>query len=49
MAWFIDWCKSLTMEEMFILTGIGVLILGTGLGLLIGWIFEKDNGGNDDG
>ena len=41
---FIDWCKGLTMEQMFVLTGIGVLVLGIGLGLLIGWIFDKDNG-----
>ena len=33
---FIDWCKGLTMEQMFVLTGIGVLVLGIGLGLLIG-------------
>ena len=49
MAWFIDWCQTLTMEEMFIFTGIGVLILGVGLGLFVGWIFEKDNEEDGDG
>lgn len=49
MAWFIDWCQSLTMEEMFILTGVGVLVGGIVLGLLIGWIFDRENEGEDDG
>lgn len=41
--------ESLTMEQTFIVTGIFILILGVGLGLLIGWIFEKENerGGED--
>lgn len=35
--------ESLTMEEVFIVTGIFILLLGVALGLLIGWIFEKEN------
>ena len=48
MTWFIDWCKSLTMEEMFIVTGVEVLLLGIGMALLIGWISEKENEEDDD-
>ena len=48
MQWFIDWCQSLTMEEMFILTGVGVLVGGIVLGLLFGWIFDRENEGEDD-
>lgn len=43
MEGFIDWCKSLTMEEMFIVTYLSVLILGAGLGFLFEWIFRKEN------
>lgn len=45
----IAWFKSLTMEQVFVITGIGILLLGVALGLLIGWIFEKENerGGKD--
>lgn len=43
------WLATLTMEEVFIISGIGVLLLGVGLALLIGWIFEKDDGGDEDG
>ncbi len=39
----IAWFKSLTMEQVFVITGIGILLLGVALGLLIGWIFEKEN------
>lgn len=47
---FINWCKSLTMEQMFILTGIGVLLTGTGLAFLGEWLFQKENerNGKDD-
>ena len=45
---FINWCKSLTMEQMFILTGVGVLLTGTGLAFLGEWIFRKDNERRDD-
>lgn len=49
MKWFIDWCQTLTMEEMFVLTAIGVVILSILLALLIGWIFDRENEGEDDG
>lgn len=42
------WLVTLTMEELFILTGIGVVILGAGLGLFIGWIFDNENEGDED-
>lgn len=42
----IYWYYSLSMEEIFILTGIGVLLIGTGLGLLGEWLFGR---GNNDG
>lgn len=44
MAWIIDWCKSLTMEEMFVLTGICALLTGTGLGFLVAWAFRGKKG-----
>lgn len=34
---------TLSMEATFIVTGIGVFLAGAALGLLICWIFEKDN------
>lgn len=37
------WYAALSMEEEFIVTGIFILLLGVALGLLIGWIFEKEN------
>lgn len=43
-----EWLQTLTMEENFIVTAVGVVILGVGLGLLFGWIFEKDDGGDKD-
>lgn len=41
------WLKSLTMGQIFVLTGAGILLAGTGLAMLAHWIFEKDNK-NDD-
>ena len=35
--------ESHTMEEVFIVTGIFILLLGVAIGLLIWWIFEKEN------
>jgi hypothetical protein len=37
-----------TMEETFILTGIFVLLLGTGLGLLCAWLSSKNDEQSDD-
>ena len=48
MTSFINWCKSLTMEQMFILTGVGILLTGTGLAFLGEWIFQKENERNDE-
>jgi hypothetical protein len=45
---FITWCESLTMEQMFILTGISILLIGTGLAFLGEWIFRKENERNDE-
>ena len=42
----IYWYYSLSMEEVFILTGIAVLVIGVGLGLLCEWLFRK---GDNDG
>ena len=39
----IYWMSSLTMKEVFVVTGIGILLAGTALGVLIHWLFEKDN------
>ena len=44
----ITWCKSLTMEQMFILTGIGVLLIGTGLAFLGEWLYTKGKERNDE-
>lgn len=38
----IYWMSSLTMEEVFIVTGIGILIVGAALGFLISWLSEKN-------
>ena len=48
MSDILAWCKSLTMEQVFTLTGIGILLIGTGLGLLSEWIFRKENERNDE-
>ena len=40
--------KELTMEATFIVTGISVLLIGIGLGLLVYWISKKVNERNDD-
>ena len=48
MSSFITWCESLTMEQMFILTGISILLIGTGLAFLGEWIFRKENERNDE-
>lgn len=40
-----DWMQTLTMEENFIVTAVGVVILGVGLGLLFGWIAGRDEDG----
>ena len=38
------------MEKEFIITGIAILLIGTGLGFLFEWIFRKENeGGETDG
>lgn len=36
------------MEKIFILTGLFILALGVTLGLLLGWLFELDNKGDDE-
>lgn len=45
----IAWFKSLTMEQVFVITGIGILLLGAGLGFLFEWIFRKENKEDEDG
>ena len=44
----IAWFKSLTMEQVFVITGIGILIAGGGLAFLAEWIFRKENERNDE-
>jgi len=39
----IYWYYSLSAEEIFILTGVFVLLVGTGLGLLLAWVAGRDN------
>lgn len=36
------------MEKTFILTGLRILMTGIGLGLLVEWIFRKENERTDD-
>jgi NhaP-type Na+/H+ or K+/H+ antiporter len=36
--------EFLTMEETFIVTYIGAVLIGIVLGVLLYWIFEKDEG-----
>lgn len=38
----LEWLQTLSMEENFIVTAVGVVILGVGLGLLFGWIAGRD-------
>lgn len=38
----LEWLQTLSMEENFIVTAVGVVILGVGLGLLFGWISGRD-------
>ena len=33
----------LTMEETFIATGLLIVVIGTAMGFLVYWAFEKDN------
>jgi len=35
------WLQTLTMEEIFILTGASVLLIGIAAGLLLAWIETK--------
>ena len=35
------WFQSLSMEAVFIITGIGILVAGIGLGLLVSWLMER--------
>ncbi len=44
----IAWFKSLTMEQLFIITGIGILLTGAVLGFMVEWIFRKENERNDE-
>jgi hypothetical protein len=44
----ITWFKSLTMEQVFVITGIGILLTGAAIGFLVEWIFRKENGRNDE-
>jgi hypothetical protein len=44
----ITWFKSLTMEQVFAITGIGILIAGGGLAFLVELIFRKENERNDE-
>lgn len=46
--WWTDNPITLNMEETFIVTGIIILVLGVVLGLLVSWIFEKDNSREED-
>lgn len=38
---------SMTMEEVFIVTWVGAILVGCILGFLGYWIFEKNNKEND--
>lgn len=40
---WVNWWKSLTMEQTFIVTGIGILAISIPLGFLGEWIFRKEN------
>jgi hypothetical protein len=40
---------KMTMEQVFIRTGIWVLLIGIGLGFLVEWIFRKENEEGEDG
>ena len=37
------WIAALSMEKVFIVTCVYILLLGVGLGLLVGRVFEKEN------
>ena len=40
----------LTMEQTFIVTGVAILIIGAGLGLLLSWLlgyFKKEDADDD--
>lgn len=39
----LDWHYGLSMEELFILTGIEALVIGIALAFLIVWIENKTN------
>lgn len=36
-----------TMEDVFILTGIAILIIGTLAGFLFAWLQDKEDGNNE--
>lgn len=36
------WFQSLSMEAVFIITGIGILVAGIALGLVAAWIQKKE-------
>jgi high-affinity Fe2+/Pb2+ permease len=44
----ITWFESLTMEEVFVITGIGILLIGAGLAFLGEWIFRKEHERNGE-
>ena len=39
---FMLWSSSLTMEETFILTWVGAILLGGLLAIPLYWLFERD-------
>lgn len=44
----IYWFESLTMEEVFVITWIGILLIGAGLAFLGEWLCEKGNERNGE-
>jgi hypothetical protein len=44
----INWFKSLTMEQVFVITGIGILLAGGGLAFLCEWLYSKGKERNDE-
>ena len=43
-----DWMKSLTMEQTFIVTGFVILLIAIPVGFLLERIFRKENERNSE-
>ena len=41
MDWYMVWRATLSMEEMFWLTGAEILVVGIGIGLLWSWLERR--------